>query len=196
MSDMAGRFGSGDWLVTGSGPGEWTLLGPVGETMDVADDRFRHRHRSHPRKGPDATHRAQSGEGFGEDLLDRPVDSHVPQRRRVPRRGCQRRHRRRSRRHRRCLRRTCSIVSGPPANFSSTLCWTPEPSSESTSKDFRPVPRAAPREPGSRGPGSQDVWTSWAKTVLSYRNEGKDVAEPHPNLGTEWAGRPKERSHK
>src|SRR5687768_13161969 len=25
----------GDWLVTGSGPGEWTLLGPVGETMDI-----------------------------------------------------------------------------------------------------------------------------------------------------------------
>ena len=30
----------GDWLVTGSGPGEWTLLGPVGETMDVATTGF------------------------------------------------------------------------------------------------------------------------------------------------------------
>ena len=30
----------GDWLVTGSNPGEWTLLGPVGDTMDVATTRF------------------------------------------------------------------------------------------------------------------------------------------------------------
>jgi heterotetrameric sarcosine oxidase gamma subunit len=30
----------GDWLVTGSGPGEWTLLGPAGETMDVATTGF------------------------------------------------------------------------------------------------------------------------------------------------------------
>ena len=30
----------GDWLVTGSGPGEWTLLGPVGETMEVATTGF------------------------------------------------------------------------------------------------------------------------------------------------------------
>ena len=31
---------TGDWLVTGSGPGEWTLLGPVGVTMDVATTGF------------------------------------------------------------------------------------------------------------------------------------------------------------
>jgi heterotetrameric sarcosine oxidase gamma subunit len=30
----------GDWLVTGSGPGEWTLLGPVGETMSVPTSGF------------------------------------------------------------------------------------------------------------------------------------------------------------
>lgn len=26
----------GEWLIIGSGPGEWTLLGPVGEEIDVA----------------------------------------------------------------------------------------------------------------------------------------------------------------
>jgi heterotetrameric sarcosine oxidase gamma subunit len=30
----------GEWLVTGSGPGEWTLLGPIGETMDVPTNGF------------------------------------------------------------------------------------------------------------------------------------------------------------
>ena len=30
----------GDWLVTGSGPGEWTLLGPIGQTMSVAPTGF------------------------------------------------------------------------------------------------------------------------------------------------------------
>jgi len=30
----------GHWLVIGSGPGEWTLLGPVGETMEFATSGF------------------------------------------------------------------------------------------------------------------------------------------------------------
>ena len=30
----------GPWIVAGSGPGEWTLLGPVGESIDVATTGF------------------------------------------------------------------------------------------------------------------------------------------------------------
>lgn len=30
----------GDWLVIGSGPGEWTLLGPTGDTKEIATTGF------------------------------------------------------------------------------------------------------------------------------------------------------------
>jgi heterotetrameric sarcosine oxidase gamma subunit len=30
----------GSWLVAGSGPGEWTLLGPIGETKEIATSGF------------------------------------------------------------------------------------------------------------------------------------------------------------
>ncbi|MEX0698780.1 MAG: hypothetical protein WD354_03505 [Acidimicrobiia bacterium] len=30
----------GDWLIVGSGPGEWTLIGPIGETREVVTSGF------------------------------------------------------------------------------------------------------------------------------------------------------------
>ncbi len=137
----------GDWLVTGSGPGEWTLLGPVGETMAVTTTGFatvidlthgRALMRLTGKKAARVMEKVCSIDLSNPMCPDGAVSappSPTSSLMSFVTTSTE-------------SLRICSTVRGPPANSSSMRCWTPEPNSESTSRDFNPVQPAPARTVG------------------------------------------------